>query len=102
MAHRDDTTGGTAREDPVGLHIEHYAAVGEGGDGEDVNAVDTEKFVSPGAPVRTRTTSRVDHSRPSGMGAWSLPILGGLDSSPGYATPSVANALTMLISEEPV
>jgi len=101
VADCDDATRGTAGEDLVGLDVEHHAAVLASADGQDVDALDTEEFIGPGAPVHARTTSRVGHSRPSGMVAWSLPILEGLDPSLAYATPTAANPSTMLNSEEP-
>lgn len=94
--------GAAAREYLAGLDIEHHSAVVTSGHIDDMDAIDTEEFISPGASRRTRTTSRVSHSRPSGTFAWSLPILGGLELFPPYATPTVTSDSTTLNSEEPV
>lgn len=74
VTHRDDTAALAAGEDLVGLDVEPNGAVLTQSDIEDVDALDTEEFIGPGAPVRARTTRGVAHSRPSGMVAWSLPI----------------------------
>ena len=63
VADRDDTAGAAAREDLVGLDVEHHRAVVAGGDVEDVNALDTEELIGPGAPRHTGTTHTVGHVR---------------------------------------
>jgi len=63
VADRSDTARGAAREDLVGLDIEHHGAVATGGDGEDMNALDTEELIGPGAPRHAGTTHTVGHVR---------------------------------------
>ena len=101
VADRHDTAGSAAREHLVGLYVEDHRAIA-GHHVDDMDAVDTEHLIGPSAPRRARTTRTVGHSRPSGLVAWSLPILEGLEPFPPYATPSVTSTSTMLNSEEPL
>ncbi len=98
---RDHPARGTAGQLVASLHIEQQAAVITDLHGQDVHALDTEQFIGPGAPRRTGPTRTVSHSRPSGQVAWSLPILGGLEPFPPYATPTVTSDSPTLNSEEP-
>ena len=71
---RNGTTGAAAREDLVGLDVQHHRAVAAG-DVEDMNALDTEDLIGPG------TKARRDHTydwSPQGLllsAAWSLLIV---------------------------
>ena len=47
----------------VGLDVEHHGAVAAGSDVEDVDALDTEELIGPGAPRHAGTTHTVGHVR---------------------------------------
>ena len=63
VADRDHTAGRAPRQGLVGLHIQHDRALLARGDVEDVDALDTEDFIGPGAPGHTGTTYTVGHVR---------------------------------------
>lgn len=73
VADRDDPTVRTTRQGLVGLNVEHQRAVLASHDSQDVDALDTEQLIGPGAPRHARTTRTVGHARSSGMGCLVAP-----------------------------